>query len=130
MITLVLPWPPSVNHYWRHVVIGHSVRTLISAEGRAYKARVENACREQQAPMQLRQKVAVEIRLEPPDRRKRDIDNSVKAILDSLTSARVWNDDFQVDDLHVYRAGCVKNGRVTVEIRQIGGENVEGRTKN
>ena len=122
MITLVLPWPPSVNHYWRHVVIGRSVRTLISAEGRAYKTIVEKACREQEAPIQLRQKLAVEIRLEPPDRRKRDIDNSVKAILDSLTSARVWGDDFQVDDLHVYRTKCVKNGRVTVEIRQIGGE--------
>ena len=29
---LSLPWPPSVNVYWRHV----GAKVLISAEGRAY----------------------------------------------------------------------------------------------
>lgn len=113
---LVLPWPPSVNHYWRHVAIGRSVRTLISAEGRAYKASVGKACRDQQAPVELRQRLSVVVKLEPPDRRRRDIDNTLKALLDSLTTARVWHDDAQIDDLRVYRAACVRGGRATVEI--------------
>ena len=113
---LVLPWPPSVNHYWRHVVMGRNVRTLISAEGRAYKASVGRACREQQAPVELRQRLAVVVKLEPPDRRRRDIDNALKALLDGLTTARVWHDDAQIDDLRVFRAGCVPGGRAPVEI--------------
>ena len=113
---LVLPWPPSTNRLWRHVMIGKSMRTIVSREGRNYKAAVQLACMEQGAPKGMAEKVAMRIKLEPPDKRCRDIDNALKALLDSLTSARVWQDDSQVDDLHVYRAGVVPGGRVTVEI--------------
>ena len=115
---LVLPWPPTVNHYWRHVVMGCNVRTLISAEGRAYKTSVLRACREQRAPVGLRGRLSVAVRLEPPDRRRRDIDNTLKALLDGLTTARVWLDDSQIDALHVVRVGTARHGRVTVDIQE------------
>ena len=35
-IEIELPWPPSINHYWRRV----GVRTLISREGRRFRAGV------------------------------------------------------------------------------------------
>lgn len=113
---LVLPWPPSVNRLWRHVQIGRSVRTIVSREGRGYKVAVWTACLEQGAPKGIQGKVALKIKLEPPDKRKRDIDNCCKALLDALTYSGVWIDDSQVDDLHIYRADTVPNGRVTVEI--------------
>lgn len=113
---LVLPWPPSVNRLWRHVQIGRSVRTIVSQEGREYKVAVWTACLEQGAPKGIQGKVALKIKLEPPDKRKRDIDNCCKALLDALTYSGVWIDDSQVDDLHIYRADVVPNGRVTVEI--------------
>lgn len=36
-LTYTLPWPPSVNHYWRRVLIGGKPRTLLSKEGREFK---------------------------------------------------------------------------------------------
>ena len=39
-VRLELPFPPSVNRYWRHVGMGGGVRVLLSREGRRYKAAV------------------------------------------------------------------------------------------
>lgn len=116
---LVLPWPPSVNRLWRHVQIGRSVRTIVSREGREYKAAVQAACLDQNVPKGIHYKIALKIKLEPPDKRKRDIDNCCKALLDALTYSGVWIDDSQVDDLHIYRADVIPNGRVTVEMWRI-----------
>ena len=56
--------------------------------------------------------LAVRIILRPPDRRKFDIDNRAKAVLDLLTKAAVWQDDEQVIQLTM-----IKNGH---EIGQLG----------
>ena len=45
MTRLTLPWPPSVNRYYRNV----SGVTKISAEGRAYRAAVVNLLAEKSA---------------------------------------------------------------------------------
>lgn len=45
--------------------------------------------------------VEVWISLWVPDRRRRDIDGPIKALLDGLTGAEVWADDQQVWALHV-----------------------------
>jgi crossover junction endodeoxyribonuclease RusA len=53
----------------------------------------------------------VEIEAWPPDKRKRDLDNILKSLLDALTYAGIWEDDSQIDDLRIYRAtigGMVK----------------------
>lgn len=79
MITLSLPYPPTVNHYWRHIVIGRSVRAVISAQGRQYKAVCSAMARRQWAGREtLACPLAVEITFYPPDRRKRDLDNLPK----------------------------------------------------
>jgi crossover junction endodeoxyribonuclease RusA len=74
---------------------------------------------EQNAPRGLTNRIAVSIQLSPPDRRRRDIDNSLKALLDSLTYAHVWEDDSQIDDIRIYRASCVQNGQAVVDISEI-----------
>ena len=39
MNSFTLPWPPSVNHYWRTPHRGPLAgRTMISAEGRTYRS--------------------------------------------------------------------------------------------
>ena len=64
--------------------------------------------------------LAVTIIVHPPDLRKRDIANTEKAVCDALTHARVWRDDSQIHELHLYRAGVDRPmGRIDVEIEEI-----------
>jgi crossover junction endodeoxyribonuclease RusA len=50
----------------------------------------------------------------PPDRRRRDIDNVLKAILDALQRAGVYNDDSQISRLYIERCEPVRGGAVRV----------------
>jgi crossover junction endodeoxyribonuclease RusA len=105
-----LPWPPSVNHYWRSPSSGPLAgRTLLSAAGRAYRQRVEVALLVQRVPR--RELVGhLEIFLlahEPAPRRRRDLDNLLKPVLDGLTHARVIADDLYFDRITIARgAAC------------------------
>lgn len=119
-ILLDLPWPPSVNSYWRHPSSGPLAgRHLISAEGRAYREAARLAMIEQlQRQPRLRQRLDVTIQVAPPDRRQRDLDNLPKAIFDSLTHAGLWMDDSQIDALQVIRREPTPGGRVILVIRE------------
>ena len=55
----------------------------------------------------------------PRDKRKIDIDNRIKAVLDALEDAGVFNNDFQVDHLEIIRGEPVKNGGIRVLIETI-----------
>lgn len=119
MIAIALPYPPSLNTYWRHVLIGRRVRVLISAEGRAYRKAVADAVMLARAAgkMQRHQattRLSVRIEAQPPDRRARDLDNLPKAVLDAMTAAGVWLDDSQVDELTVVRLDPVRGGQIRV----------------
>lgn len=115
-VSLTLPWPPSANRYWRHIAIRGKPRTLISAEGRAYRKAVADAVLIQRGNKHLQGRLAVTIIAQPPDRRRRDIDNINKALLDALTHAGVYEDDGNIDFLASARASPVKGGRILIHI--------------
>lgn len=115
MKKFVFPFPPSVNNYWRHVVIGRSVRVLISREGREFRDKAVAAVG--RVDERLTGKVEVIMRLCPPNRIRRDVDNYSKAVLDALTHAGVWVDDNQVDRIIVDRGPVVSGGRADVVVR-------------
>ena len=94
---IVLPWPPSVNRYWRKV----GARVLISREGR--KFRTDAAMRLIGAPRFGRRKVRLVMHWYPPDARRRDGDNLCKAIFDALQCAHVVDDDSQIEDFRIVR---------------------------
>lgn len=105
MIELTLPWPPSVNSMWRTPRSGPLAgRTLLSEEGRRYRKEVDAAVLRQGRPAIGTARVAIDIEVRMPDRRRRDLDNLPKAVLDALTHAAVWEDDSQIDDLRVWRS--------------------------
>jgi len=111
-VVLELPWPPSMNNYWRHV--GH--KTMLSAAGRIYRHAVAGAVLEQRAARHFAGRLSVIVQAYPPDRRRRDLDNMLKAVLDALEAAGVYEDDSQIDELLIRRMGVVPNGGITVYI--------------
>jgi len=106
---LSLPYPPSMNHYWRSV----RGRNILSRDGREYRARVQMMGHE---CMSCRVQVVAVAYM--PDRRRRDLDNLWKCLLDSLMHAAVLEDDSQCDRLEIVRGPVVPGGRVDLEISE------------
>ncbi len=113
MIELELPFPPSVNHYYRRV----GQRTLISREGRRFRKRI-CASLAASGVHRLRGPLRIEIEIYPPDRRRRDIDNVQKALLDGLQHGGLYEDDSQIVKLEIEKLGCVPGGRTLVRIEE------------
>ena len=114
MLELELPYPPSVNHYWRRV----GARTLISRGGRAFRQAVcsilaARGVRPLDGPL------AVEVTIHPPDKRRRDIDNVQKALLDALEHGGAYGDDSQIVRLTIEKGDPLDGGKTLVQIRKV-----------
>jgi crossover junction endodeoxyribonuclease RusA len=120
-LSLHLPYPPSVNSYYRNL----GTKVLISAKGRQYRKAVANAIILGNGKAMAHCRYAVTVTLHRKDKRIFDIDNCAKAILDSLTHAGVWEDDSLVDDLRLIRGSVKKPGGCVVEISVIQGRPTE-----
>lgn len=110
MQTIELPYPPSVNRYYRHV----GCRTLISREGRTYRRRVCSIL-QRMGVRPMDGTLAIGLDLYPPDGRRRDCDNVLKALLDAMQYGGVYGDDSQIKKLLVVmRPLVVPGGKVIV----------------
>lgn len=105
MYTIELSWPPSVNQYWEHVYNAKLRRVQVFPSKAALSFKVQTAAlvRKKGAPPRFQNAIQIEIDAYPPDRRKRDSDNILKATFDALTYSNVWRDDYQVVDFRVRR---------------------------
>ncbi len=119
-MTLELPWPPSVNHYWRHITKGPMAgRVLISKKGREYRAAVIRLIAGLPHIPTMKGRLMVAMTAYVPDLRGRDLDNIPKAIFDALTHAGVYADDRQIDRLWIERGAVTKGGKVVLTITQL-----------
>ncbi|WP_032881358.1 RusA family crossover junction endodeoxyribonuclease [Acinetobacter sp. WC-323] len=103
--------PPSVNHYW----LASGKRRYISAKGRAFQQIVALYVKAHQSAERLKLSVTFHF----PDRTRRDIDNHLKALLDSLVKAGLCLDDEQFDEIVVKRGNVVKGGLVELEVWEL-----------
>lgn len=112
-LTLHLPYPISVNTYYRTY---RNIQT-ISKEGKAFKVKVQSSYSELHP---LADSVMLKIIIHPKQNKNGaeskvliDIDNSLKSILDSLIGI-IYYDDKQVKRLVVDYGACIIGGGVTV----------------
>jgi crossover junction endodeoxyribonuclease RusA len=114
MYEFVLPYPPSINHYFRRV----GPRTLISREGRRFRESVVTILAAGRRPP-LSGRLGVEVLAYPPDNRRRDVDNIQKALLDALQHGGAYDDDSQIVKLSVEKCDATPGGRTVVKIREL-----------
>lgn len=119
---LSLPYPPSVNHYWRN----YRGRTVISREGRRFREDIcdllaTSAKRSGNGPRKppAGGRIALCMDAFPPDRRRRDLDNIQKPVLDALEHAEVYLDDSQIDLLLTRRRASGKPGHIEVQLAEL-----------
>lgn len=129
---LVLPYPVSVNDIYKPIIRGRGRASLIlTPQARAYRQRIAEAMLLQRSRRHRDERigstwhgsdpVAVAITVTPPDdHKKHDLDNTLKALLDGLKHAAVFDDDDQIVELHVRRLPpSGDEGRVTVVITSL-----------
>lgn len=111
--SVILPLPPSVNHYL--VSTGRGGRAL-TQEARNWKAAADIAIMHARL-VRYDGPVAVYMHVYR-ERKAGDLDNRVKLTLDAL-NGHAWGDDAQVVELHTWRHDDKANPRVEVEIRTV-----------
>jgi crossover junction endodeoxyribonuclease RusA len=113
-LNLSLPLPNSANTHWRH---GRGV-TYLSKQGRDYRYLVANAVKDANQPI-MTGRLFVDVLIYPRDKRKTDIDNRLKPLLDALQHAGAFEDDSQIDRLYVERREIIPGGKCEVVITEI-----------
>ena len=112
---ITIPFPPSVNTYWGF----KGSRRYLTARAKTFKDMVNNIFIHSGFEPLGDARLKITIKLYPPDRRIRDIDNVVKSTLDALCQCGIFTDDGQIDVLHVSREKVIKWGAAVVSIEKI-----------
>ncbi len=92
---------------------------ILSQEGREYQKEVGLWLAKQGRPHVLG-RIAIHLTVHAPDRRKRDILNFDKAVLDACTMGGLWDDDSQIDEAFVVRGLPRPNGELHLAAWTIG----------
>lgn len=114
MTTLDLPWPPSVNHCFS-VVRG---RPVLSKDVRVYRQVVRSILRSARMKPLLGP-LMIRIDAFPPDRRRRDLDNILKPLLDALEHGGAFCDDSQIVILRARKLEQTSGGKLLVQIQEV-----------
>ena len=94
MSDFLLPFPPSMNSMY-----AGKARRYKSPRYKKWIAEAQGMACKQKLPVWVNGPVQVQLDFVKPDKRKRDLDNLAKAVLDFCTDAQVWKDDCQVEHL-------------------------------
>ena len=123
-MTLTLPWPPSVNHYWIRTRRGMTRSKRAKAYLHAVSASLidqghkDIAIGLKRGPYYT-ERLRVTVIANPPNRIRRDLDNLGKAACDAMAHVGLYRDDSQIDDWRVIRGEVVKGGELIVTMEPI-----------
>lgn len=114
-VRYTLPFPPSVNTLFRNLPKGGRVKTT------RYKEWINKAAGifDTQPHKRIHgDNLELNIMLYRPDKRKRDLDNYLKALLDFLVTTKVIDDDSCINWISIrWSEGKTEGGASVVQIR-------------
>lgn len=115
-IRITLPLAPSVNNVWvgRGLGKGYALKPHV----KRYREEVRLIWLQSGRP-HLEGRLYMRIDVFTRDKRKRDLDNFGKATLDSMQKAGFFDDDEQIDELHIIRRGIQPPGALQIYLREI-----------
>lgn len=117
---LKIPLPPSVNNYWINSRGGK--HKFLSNEARKFREDVISILTDKKLiDLNYDGRLKYTCNLYFKDKRKRDIDNFHKGILDALTQSKIFLDDSQIDIMLVYRKDLDKEklGYAIISLEEI-----------
>jgi Holliday junction resolvase RusA-like endonuclease len=109
-IRLDLPFPPSVNHIWKHGGKGKGYRS----ERYVQWARVAGTLLNAQRPGRIDGPYRLKLLLARPDNRRRDLDNFLKSVSDLLVEHHVVDDDSLAEQVAIGWSSRIEGCRVTL----------------
>lgn len=116
---LNLPYPPSVNAYYGIICSGGIPHKYVRDKGKNYQKEVNQYIKDNNYDIQANIPLKVTMYITPPSLGKHDIDNILKALFDSLTLAKFWEDDSFVRDLHISYNPARKPGSILMHVTML-----------
>ena len=113
-----LPYPPSVNNYWH----ASGKRRYISPAGKKFTEEVNLIVQNARFKTFGSASLGISVMIHPRSKRKFDLDNTLKAILDALMKANVYDDDSQFEYIEIARGEAKDGGSAVVHIYEIESE--------
>lgn len=111
--------PKSTNNIYKSVCVGKYPKVYITNEGKAIKEGYQWEAKSQYRKKPMKDELEVWTTLYLKTKRRADIDNFHKLLLDSLTGI-VWEDDSQIVEYHISKRHDAKNPRIEIEVLEIG----------
>ena len=112
VMQMELPWPPSINHYWRRNPMGGH---YISKEGKIYLEYVAALLRMRRV-RPIDGPISFKVKLHPPNKQRRDLDNCLKVLIDAISKGGALGDDFQIKHIDAAMLHVVPDGKAIVEM--------------
>lgn len=114
----ILPWPPSVNHYYQPYYSKkkkcYGIRKTVKA--RRYRDQVYYEAHSNNATLD---RLYLHVIANQPSMGRHDLDNLLKGLCDGLEYANLYKDDSQIDRIIIERGSVVKHGELIVQVGSI-----------
>lgn len=115
MVSYFIPYRPvSVNTFYRTTRQG---RIYICRTGAEFKQNIADYVLKTYKPVVIEKPVNVTIKLHFKDRRRMDIDNYLKPLIDSFNGI-LWKDDYLIYELHVFKSVLGIQNAIEIDITQ------------
>lgn len=108
-----LPMPVSNNAMYMPA----NGKIILSPAARSYYTEMQNFFYRHGNFETLTGRLSVNVWIYEKDLRRRDINNLTKSLFDALQKCKLYEDDSQIDETHIFRGGIVESPYVCIEIK-------------